>query len=403
MPLVIDAQIAGISGDMLLCSLVHMGADASKISSALRRAASNMPGQRILDIGFERVKKHGLESTRLVLEMSRDLVRGDASAIEDRISKIVDSEGLSADAGSFARASIGTLIDAESSVHGVERKSVHLHEAASLDTVVDIVGTAIALDDLGLFSERIVCTPVAVGGGTLTFSHGTTSNPAGAILEILRGRNIEICGGPTDVELTTPTGASMLVNLASECARFYPPMSPTQVGYGAGSADHEGFANVLKVVWGSADSALAEGTVRVLETNLDDVTGEVIAHVIDALMRRGALDVTVSPGITKKGRPTSLVTVMCDADSYGVVLSTLIDETGTLGVRVRDSARVVVHRASEKTSVTVGGRTFEVRYKTALGRAKIEHDDVARVASDLGVPLWRARSMLDDAMAGGVQ
>lgn len=404
MALVIDAQVAGISGDMLLCSLVHMGADASRVESGVMRAASGLGGEELRGVSFERTRRCGLEATAMRVESSGAPHSRAASDLEARIASSAAECSLSAPAAAFAASSARTLIAAESAVHGVEASSVHLHEAGGVDTLVDILGTAIALDDLGVLPGRVVCTPVAVGGGLLEFSHGTASNPAGAILEIFRGRGIEIRGGPAGSELTTPTGASMLVSLASECVGFYPPLCPTAVGYGAGSADHGGFPNVLKAVRGAEDGALASDTVRVLETNVDDVPGDVMAHAIDALMARGALDVTVTPGITKKGRPASAVSVICGAGEYGEVLRALMEETGTLGVRVRDAERVVARREEATARVSVGGREFEVRHKSAAGAPpRVEHDDVARVAAALGIPLARARRLLDGAVAGGAQ
>jgi len=402
MALVIDAQVAGISGDMLLCSLVHMGADASRVESGVMRAASGLGGEELRGISFERVRRRGLEATALRVESSGAPHSRAATELEARIASSAAGCGLSPRAAAFAASSARTLIAAESAVHGVEASSVHLHEAAGVDTLVDILGTAIALDDLGALRGRVVCTPVAVGGGLLEFSHGTASNPAGAILEIFRGRGIEIRGGPAASELTTPTGASMLVSLASECVRFYPPLCPAAVGYGAGSADHEGFPNVLKAVRGEEDAARTADTVRVLETNVDDVPGDVMAHAIEGLMARGALDVTVTPGITKKGRPTSSISVICGAGEYEDVLGALMGETGTLGVRVRDAERVVARRDSATARVSVGGRDFEVRYKAARGAPpRVEHDDVARVAVSLGMPLAQARRLVDGAVAGG--
>ena len=138
------------------------------------------------------------------------------------------------------------LINAESNVHGESESSVHFHEASSIDTVVDIIGTAIALDDLNLFHEEIFCSYVAIGGGTVSFSHGTTSNPAYAITEIFKNSNIIVTGGPVSEELTTPTGASILVNLASSCKEFFVDMSIDSVGYGSGTKEFDNFANVLK-------------------------------------------------------------------------------------------------------------------------------------------------------------
>lgn len=404
MTLVIDAQVAGISGDMLLCSLVHMGADASRVESGVMRAASRLGGEELRGVSFERVRRCGLEATALRVESSGAPHSRAASELEAHIVSSTAECSLSAPAAEFAAASARTLIAAESAVHGVEASSVHLHEAAGVDTLVDILGTAIALDDLGVLPGRVVCTPVAVGGGLLEFSHGIASNPAGAILEIFRGRGIEVRGGPAASELTTPTGASMLVSLAGECARFYPPLCPVAVGYGAGSADHKGFPNALKAVRGEEAGALATDTVRVLETNVDDVPGDVMAHAIGELMARGALDVTVSPAVTKKGRPTSLVSVICGAGEYADVLQTLMAETGTLGVRVRDAERVTARREESTARVSVGGREFEVRHKAAAGAPpRVEHDDVARVAAALGIPLARARRLLDAGVAGGEQ
>jgi len=175
---------------------------------------------------------------------------------------------------------------------------VHFHEAASFDTVVDLLGTAIALDDLGCFDDDIVVTPVAIGGGTVTFSHGTSSNPAYAILEIFRESGIITVGGNVKDELTTPTGASMLVNLVKGCSEFYPPMKIQSIGYGAGQKDFEGFSNVLKIVRGVSSTKLQLDTVKILETNVDDVSGEVLGNMIEKIMAHGAKDVTISSAIT---------------------------------------------------------------------------------------------------------
>ena len=154
--------------------------------------------------------------------------------------------------------------------------SIHFHEASSIDTVIDIIGTAVALDDLKLLDDEIVTTPVAVGGGTLTFSHGTTSNPASAILEIFRDSNIVISGGQVKEELTTPTGASMLSSITKTCMDYYPKMKIKSIGYGAGKKNFDGFSNVLKIVVGEKSTEFQHDIVNVLETNVDDVSGEIL-------------------------------------------------------------------------------------------------------------------------------
>jgi len=231
--------------------------------------------------------------------------------------------------------------------------SVHFHEASSIDTVVDILGTTIALDDLHFFDDEIITTPVAIGGGTVTFSHGTTSNPAFAILEIFKNSGIVISGGQTKEELTTPTGASLLANLTKTCLEFYPPMKIKSIGYGAGKKSFDGFSNILKIVQGEKVTDYQKDSVQVLETNLDDISGEVLGHLIERLMSNGAKDVTIAPAITKKGRPTNLVTIICSSDSMNELIDLLISETGTLGIRIRTSDRYVVPRSTISISIQI--------------------------------------------------
>jgi pyridinium-3,5-bisthiocarboxylic acid mononucleotide nickel chelatase len=182
MVVIVDSQIAGISGDMLLSSLVHLGASKSKIVDAAFTSQSFLPQSKIKKIDFRQVNKHGIRATSLLLQLDEHYHKRKASQLHACIVKTVKKLGLSDNASKFAVNSIETLISAESKIHGISKDSVHFHEASSMDTVVDMVGCAVALDDLGYFDQEIIATPVAVGGGTVTFSHGTVSNPAGAIL-----------------------------------------------------------------------------------------------------------------------------------------------------------------------------------------------------------------------------
>ncbi|HEU5220441.1 MAG TPA: nickel insertion protein, partial [Candidatus Nitrosotalea sp.] len=181
MVLVIDAQVAGIAGDMLLSSLVNMGANKSKITDGSYSIEEFLKGSKITKMNFEKTIKYGTEATYLVLETSENYHERKGIDIQECILSTSDKIGLSEKAKVFAKESIRSLLYAESKIHGEPLESVHFHEASSIDTAIDIIGSAIALDDLKLFSDEIVSTPVAVGGGTLTFSHGTVSNPASAI------------------------------------------------------------------------------------------------------------------------------------------------------------------------------------------------------------------------------
>jgi len=399
MVFVIDAQVAGISGDMLLCSLVNIGANKSKIIDGIRSAESLCNDVKVIKIEFVEVKKNSLQATELLLEIEDDAHERKGIEIKEIITKSAEQLKISESAKTFAVKSIETLIHAESKIHGEPEDSVHFHEAESFDTVVDLLGTAIALDDLGCFDDDIVVTPVAIGGGTVTFSHGTSSNPAYAVLEIFRESGIITVGGNVKEELTTPTGASMLVNLVKECSEFYPPMKIQSIGYGAGQKDFEGFSNVLKIVRGIASTKLQLDTVKILETNVDDVSGEVLGNMIEKIMAHGAKDVTISSAITKKGRPTNLVSVICDSETMNSIMDLLVTETGTLGVRVRTSERYIVPRAVKTLSVNIQGQSFDVRYKIRDlnngSHFKIESDDIKEISSVLSISFKETEELLN--------
>lgn len=384
MVIVIDPQIAGISGDMLLSALVNLGANKSKIIDGIKTAEKFLDGSEIKKIDFKSVKKHGTEATTLVLEVDEIVHERKGTEIKKCIQDSIEKLTLSEKAKNFAISSIDVLMQAESKIHGCPLVSVHFHEASSIDTVVDIIGTAIALDDLKFFDDHIVTSPVAVGAGTITFSHGTTSNPASGILEIFRNSNIIIYGGNVKEELTTPTGASLLVSLTNECSEFYPSLKVKSIGYGAGKKDFEGFSNVLKIVQGVEANILVKDSVKILETNVDDVSGEILGNLIEKIMSKGAKDVTISYAITKKGRPTNLISVICDSNSVHDIMNLLIIETGTLGVRVRTSERFTVPRSLESIPVTIDGQNFTVHYKTANKNSKnfkLEFDDVKQISN----------------------
>jgi hypothetical protein len=397
MVLFIDCQVAGISGDMVLSSLVDLGANKSKIISGVKESANFLDGSTIRKLDFVKVQKKGKSATQLVLEIDENTHERKGSDIKKCIQLSSKKLELSDSAKEFAENSINTLISAESIVHGESESSVHFHEASSIDTVVDIIGTAIALDDLNLFDEEISCSPVAIGGGTVSFSHGTTSNPAYAITEIFKNSKIIIIGGPVNQELTTPTGASILVNLASSCNEFFVDMSIDSVGYGSGVKNFDEFANVLKLIKGKSNETLIKDVVQILETNLDDVSGEVIANTIEKLMENGAKDVTVSHAITKKGRPSQLVSVICDPKNSHLLLNLLISETRTLGVRIRTSERYVVPRKILESIVTIQNKTFTIHYKISNSEHfKLEYEDVKSISNELNLSFNKTEELLRD-------
>jgi hypothetical protein len=397
MVIVIDPQIAGISGDMLLSSLVNLGADKNKIIEGIEKSQKFLPDSTIKKIDFQKIQKRGIESTQLILEINENVSERKGIEIKKAIVNSVNELRLSTKAKTFAESCINTLISSESKIHGISEDSVHFHEASSIDTLIDIVGITIALEDLELFEEKIVCLPVSVGGGTVTFSHGTMSNPASAVLQIFKNSNLNIQGNNSKEELTTPTGACILVNLTNNPIEHYPSMNVSSIGYGAGQKNIENFSNVLKIIQGD-ESEFNMDSVKILETNIDDVSGEILGYLIEKIMDQGAKDVSIYPGITKKGRPTNLVCVICDDTKVDGIIDTLVLETGTLGVRISNSNRHIVPRTNHNFSLTFDGKSFEINYKKSSYKGKIhfkiEFEDLKNISNALDKPIVDIESFL---------
>ena len=264
---------------------------------------------------------------------------------------------------------------------------VHFHEVGALDAIVDVVGTCAALELLDV--DEVRTSPVTVGLGTVRSAHGELPNPAPASLALLAAAGITVTGVASPVELATPTGAALLAGLAAGSGPL-PPMTPTRIGYGAGGRDVEGRANVVQVVIGMAAPAAGVAALSgpgqpmvELAANLDDVSGEVLAHTLAALLAAGANDAWITPIVMKKGRPAHTLHALCDPALAGAVGAVLLAESGSLGLRATAVERWPQRR--EELVVDLDGQA--VRVKRAGHRVKAEHDDAAAAARALGRPL----------------
>lgn len=390
---IIDSQIAGISGDMLLSSLVDIGANKKKVIDSIYACQDYFDGTNIRKADFLKSVSHGISCTKFLFDYADSAHSRAASVVYKAISACSDSLSLSNVAKSFVLNSLKRIILAESKIHGRSYSSVRLHEVSTIDTAADLIGTAVALDNLNLFSSKFYSTDVAVGNGLLEFSHGIVPNPGNAILEILMGSQILLVPGKIDGELTTPTGASMLVNLGSEHISQYPPIIPEKVGNGGGQKEGDSVANVLRVVIGNSNSKLDYPleSIYELETNVDDVTGEAIGNMIDVLYENNAKDVTVLQGISKKSRPSFVIKVLSDKASKDSLVQILLSETGSLGCRVNEINRVIVPRSFITLPVSIQKRKFEVKVKISrstngvINSMKPESDDIRKISRTLKI------------------
>lgn len=400
---VIDSQVAGVAGDMLLSALVDAGANAHKVTDAMFACQDSLRGSKVTKASFAKVTSHGFAATQLQVQYKDTIHERKGSEMLRALTKVCESLGLEQEAKSFALESLKTIISAEAHIHGEDIQDVHLHESSSIDTLIDLVGTAAALQDLKLLHAKIFSTDVAVGGGLLKFSHGTVPNPAAAILEIFRGKKFTLVGGQARAELTTPTGAAMLVNLAKDGSiPYYPDIAPESVGYGAGTKKFEGFANVVRVLVGDSKNIenVIKDSVCVIETNVDDATGEILGNLVDTLSE-AVKDITVIPGTTKKGRPSYLIRIISEKSQLNDVLEALFSESGTIGARVQQVERYVLPRTLLTLQVNIGGNVFNVHVKVSkestTGRimnVKPEFEDIKIIASRCQIPVKRAMELV---------
>ncbi len=392
---------AGTAGDMTLGSLVDAGADPIAVAEIIGRL-----GIDDYALMFEPVLRCGVAATHALVvvndhehdhEHEHGHTHNEGHRPYRAIRELLMNSDLPVRVRDRALATFDALATVEGAMHRMPMLDVEFHEVGSVDAIVDIVGTCAALEVLGI--DRIVCSPIAVGRGSVHAAHGELPNPAPAVTGLLAQRNAPAFGIDTRKEIATPTGVALMTALA-DAFEPMPAMNVRSVGYGAGTADTPGRPNVVQVVIGDELAAAATGShnagqpVRLLEVNLDDATGEVIAHTIAALLNAGAHDAWATPIVMKKGRPAHTVHALCEPAVSQSVAAVLISETGSLGVRGTTLERWPQARA--EAAVVVGGHT--IRIKRAAGRVKVEHDDAATAALALGRPL---RDVLAEAEALG--
>jgi uncharacterized protein (TIGR00299 family) protein len=377
---------AGVAGDMTMAALIDAGADRDEVASIV--GGLGVDGYAVM---FEQVQRCGVRATWAnVVVHDHDLDHGHVPHRPVReILALLDAADLPERVRQRARAVFVRLGEVEGAIHGIDPADVELHEVGALDSIVDVVGVCAALESLGI--DEVRCSPIAVGHGSVRSAHGVIPNPAPATVALLTRAHVPTVGLDTTLEVSTPTGVALMTTLASGFGPM-PTMSTDTVGYGAGAADTPGRANVVQAVVGRRlDTSDDDGSaVALLEANVDDVTGEVLAHSISQLLAAGAHDAWITPIVMKKGRPAHTVSVLCDPSVVASLRALIVSETGTLGVRMSTMQRWPQRR--DEITVDVDGHALRV--KVAEQRVKVEFDDAAAAADHLGVPV---RLVLDRA------
>jgi len=365
---------SGISGDMTLGALVDAGVDLAALNAAVE--SLGLPGCRLV---AREVEKQGFRATQVTVEYEPE----HAHRQLPQILRMIDAGRLTDRQKDLTRRIFHRLAEAEARVHGTTVEKVHFHEVGAADSIADIVAAAVGWDLLGV--DLVVASPIPTGTGTVKMAHGVSSVPTPATAELLKG--VPLVESSIPHELTTPTGAAIVTTVA---ARFGPPpaMTIAEIGYGAGGRDLEEQPNLLRLLVGEAAEGQGAEQVWVLETNLDDTTGELIGYATTRLWQAGALDVYATAIQMKKNRPGVKLSVLCRASDVESIEAVLFEETTTLGVRRWPVSRNVLVRRTHRVATEWGpieGTLGEVREGSL--RFAPEFESCRRAATEHGVPL----------------
>jgi pyridinium-3,5-bisthiocarboxylic acid mononucleotide nickel chelatase len=362
--------VGGLAGDMLLAALLDAGAELERL-----RAVPLALGLSGVAVEAERVERQGIGALHVSIEASDDHAHRNYREIR----RIVEQAELPVAARTRSLEAFARLAEVEGGIHGIRPEDVHFHELGSLDTLVDLCGTFVLLDDLGV--ERVTSSPLPYARGLTKAAHGVLPLPAPATLGLLAGARL--VGVETQAELVTPTGAAIAAVLVDEWGTL-PPLTLERVGYGAGTADLADRPNVVRLVLGTA-AERPDGRVVLLETNLDDFPSELVPDAAERCYAAGALDVWTVPAQMKKGRPGLVVSVLARPDAESAVARALLEETSALGVRVSRLDRYELDR--RERVVEVGGEPIRIKVGLLDGRVvnvAPEHDDCAALARSTG-------------------
>lgn len=404
----------GCSGDMTLGALVDAGLSLDELRKGL--LSLDLAGYSIEE---EKVLRGAFQCTRVRIVVEKDTLAPGAAAekvhshqhshehshehshahsqpegTEDppganhrslgAITRLIESSSLPAPVVENAKAVFTRLGEVEAGVHGVDIEEVHFHEVGAIDSIVDIVGSCLALELLGI--EEVYCAPITVGTGFVEGAHGRMPLPAPATAQLLKGFPIQQVD--SGAELTTPTGAALMTTLARGFGTM-PPVKITSTGFGAGDERHGTTPNALRVFLGDRlEGGANRDRVLLLETNIDDMSPEWIGYLMDRLFENGALDVYVTPILMKKTRPAHKISILGPLDREKEIANTLFTESTTIGVRRTEIERIILERETEEIESPWGTIRIKIaRHRGKQVGASPEYEDLKRAAASAGLPI----------------
>lgn len=382
----------GASGDMIIAALIDLGADQAHIKEVMESAAP-------VTVKIGRTIKNGIAATSVTVTPEDSAIRTYPDIVADVRSSELPDWIIEDVTSVFDR-----IASAESTIHNVSKDQLHFHEIGQADAIADVVGASAAIHDLA--PGAILCRPIVTGTGYVKTAHGTLPVPAPATLEILCGSGLLWRYGGIEHELLTPTGAAILAHLTCPDQNIHDLATPLntvgsgctaiRAGYGAGKADLK-IPNVLRAILCENehdDAGLLQDDITVLETSVDDVTGEVLGSLIEELIAMGAHDAIMIPATMKKGRSGHLIQVITKSSDSAWIARRIIEETGSLGVRISPTRhRLIANRRIVPIDVEIGGSKYVAAIKIATDDSgnvlniSAEFDDAKRIARLTGVPV----------------
>ncbi|MDY6790489.1 MAG: nickel pincer cofactor biosynthesis protein LarC [Thermodesulfobacteriota bacterium] len=372
---------SGISGDMTLGSLIDLGVPVEWLQERLREIPLTD-----FDIAVEPILRNGLRAQNVYVNVKDD----GTSRNYDHIKSLIKSSPLSAGVKNNSLEIFKKIASAEAKIHGCLIQKVHFHEVGGVDAIVDIVGTALCLEYLGI--KKVIASKIPLGRGFVSCSHGTLPLPAPATIEILK--DVPVYGTEIDHELVTPTGAAIIASLADSFEAM-PQMTVEKIGYGAGKNDLGSRPNLLRVIVGTASAGWMENHAKcqkdrivVVETCIDDMNPEIFGFLMDRLLADGVLDVLWIPVFMKKNRPGTMIQVLCRDETKDRVIHRILSETTSLGIRYYDVQRRFLQRQRIKIK-TKYGRQYVKQVKDLDGSVRIvpEYEVCKKIASEKNIPI----------------
>lgn len=424
---------AGISGDMSIAALIDLGLDPETVIREIEKL-----GVKGYNIEIKKVNRFSISGTDVTVHLDGDAEcihehQGDHTDHEtnhrhsnhtdpehnhshdDRerslsdISHIIRSSGISAGAKDIAIAVFTEIAKAEAAVHGKTIDEVHFHEVGAIDSIVDIVGAAICIDMLKV--DQIYCSPVHEGQGFIHCKHGRLPVPVPAVIKMLEGSEISMVTEDIQAELVTPTGFGILKTVSGGCGKM-PEMLVENVGYGFGKTD-TGRLNALRAILGTRAESGEENRIRqqenrpephnlqgnyhttgklrdqviLMETNIDNTSGEALGYTAERLLKEGALDAYFTPIQMKKNRPATMLSVICRKEDAEKLSDIIFKETSTIGIRIRETERITLAREIRTVQTELGEVRVKLVSVSGLERVQPEYEDCARIAEEKNLSL----------------